>query len=112
MMKLYTFGSNACGQLGTGSLQDISSPLHVLNEQVIDIDGGSNHTVFITKNSVFATGSNSKGQIGFSTSFPHIDKFQQLTLPVELNGQTFKSVICGWETTSLIMENGNGTQAY
>lgn len=64
--EAFTFGSNQYGQLGTGDLQPITSPVQVkipcLASQVA---AGSNHTVILSqKGIVYTFGNYQKGQLG------------------------------------------------
>lgn len=64
--EVYTFGSNQYGQLGTGDLQPVSSPIHVKIPGIAtQVAAGSNHTaVLTTKGVVYTFGNYQKGQLG------------------------------------------------
>lgn len=61
-----TFGSNQYGQLGTGDLQSVSSPVHVkIPGMASQVAAGSNHTVVLSsKGVVYTFGNYQKGQLG------------------------------------------------
>lgn len=64
--EVYTFGSNAYGQLGTGDLQPISTPIQVrFKGKAMHVAAGSNHTVILTATgNVLTFGKYNKGQLG------------------------------------------------
>ena len=64
--EVFTFGSNQYGQLGTGDLQQVSSPVQVKIPGIASqVSAGSNHTVILSaKGIVFTFGNYQKGQLG------------------------------------------------
>ncbi|XP_076623337.1 MYC binding protein highwire isoform X2 [Colletes latitarsis] len=66
--EVYTFGSNAYGQLGVGDLAAHAGPVHVkVSGIATQVAAGSNHTVVLTsKGEVFTFGAYQKGQLGMS----------------------------------------------
>lgn len=64
--EIFTFGSNQYGQLGTGELQAVSTPVQVKIPGVgSQVAAGSNHSVVLTtKGLVFTFGNFQKGQLG------------------------------------------------
>lgn len=64
--EVFTFGSNQYGQLGTGDLQPMSSPVQVkISGTATQVAAGSNHTVILSsKGVVYTFGNNQKGQLG------------------------------------------------
>ena len=64
--EVFTFGSNQYGQLGTGDLQPVASPVQVkIPGMASQVAAGSNHTAVLTsKGIVFTFGSFQKGQLG------------------------------------------------
>jgi RCR-type E3 ubiquitin transferase len=64
--EVFTFGSNQYGQLGTGDLQPVSSPVQVkIPTMASQVTAGSNHTVVLTtKGLVLTFGNYQKGQLG------------------------------------------------
>ncbi len=51
--KVYVWGNNTYGQLGTGSLKNQNKPIlldHFIREKVIDISCGDNYSGVITQN--------------------------------------------------------------
>lgn len=64
--EVFTFGSNQYGQLGTGDLQPVLSPVQVkIYGMACQVAAGSNHTVVLSsKGIVFTFGNFQKGQLG------------------------------------------------
>lgn len=64
--EVFTFGSNAYGQLGTGDLQPVQTPVPVrIKGKAIQVSAGSNHTVILTATgNVYTFGKYHKGQLG------------------------------------------------
>lgn len=64
--EVFTFGSNQYGQLGTGDLQPVTSPVIVKIPVVASqVAAGSNHTVILSsKGVVYTFGNFQKGQLG------------------------------------------------
>lgn len=66
--EVFTFGSNQYGQLGTGDLQPIASPVQVKIPGMAiasQVAAGSNHTVILSsKGIVYTFGNYQKGQLG------------------------------------------------
>lgn len=64
--EVFTFGSNQFGQLGTGDLQSVASPVLLkIPDTASQVAAGSNHTVILTsKGIVFTCGNFQKGQLG------------------------------------------------
>lgn len=64
--EVFTFGSNQYGQLGTGDLQPVASPVQVkITGMASQVAAGSNHTVILSsKGIVFTFGNYQKGQLG------------------------------------------------
>lgn len=85
--EVFTFGSNQCGQLGTGDLLAVVGPVQVkLNSFIVQVAAGSNHTVLLSARGVIYTfGSSSRGQLGrLSYDMQHnvnfLDEFQKTDL--------------------------------
>jgi len=64
--NIWTWGDNAFGQLGNGSVDDAHSPIQVPSlTAVVDIAAGYRHTLALTENgTVYAWGRNDYGQLG------------------------------------------------
>jgi hypothetical protein len=61
------WGSNSNGQLGLGDFNNRLIPTSNTLEDVVSIQGGANHTVFLTNNNeVFTSGGNGYGQLGLN----------------------------------------------
>jgi len=67
---IYSWGANACGQLGLGRTEDAFSPCVVSMDDVTSVACGANHTLLVAGKPdayrVWSCGSNSHGQLGLS----------------------------------------------
>ncbi|TPX35521.1 hypothetical protein SmJEL517_g02138 [Synchytrium microbalum] len=99
-MTLYGVGSNAHGQLGNGTIEDTATPTKVnlpnsVEHPIQCIAGGGNHSLLIDANGkLYASGLNSRGQLGSNQSST---TFEFIETPV-----LFRSVACGWEHSAAI----------
>jgi alpha-tubulin suppressor-like RCC1 family protein len=86
--KVYATGSNSDGRLGIGNNDNKNSFTEVtlpVGTNVIDIAAGSDYSFILTSDGkVYATGSNSDGQIGLGNQ-PNKNSFTEVTLPVGAN---------------------------
>ncbi|XP_028414722.1 X-linked retinitis pigmentosa GTPase regulator-like [Dendronephthya gigantea] len=106
--KLYTFGDNEAGKLGLedNQCEDTEQPQQVktLNEPVVSVSCGGNHTAVVTKRgSLFTFGSGMHGQLG------HGPVFQEVALPKlvsMLQGKCVADVSCGESHSAVITKNG------
>ena len=106
--KLYTFGDDESGKLGLedNQCQDTEQPQEVktLNEPVVSVACGGNHTAVLTKRgSLFTFGSGMHGQLG------HGPSFQDMSLPKlvsTLQGKFLTTVSCGESHTAVLTKNG------
>ena len=61
---LWTWGTNDCGELGTGNLEPSAVPVQVL-DRVVDVSAGSDYTAAIrTDGTLWTWGSNFSGELG------------------------------------------------
>lgn len=78
--RVFTWGENASGQLGDGTIYNKSTPVDITsqfnltgNDKVIDISLGQVHSAALTASgSLFTWGSNTYGQLGNGTNNLHI----------------------------------------
>lgn len=103
--KVYVWGSNSFGQLGTGSLNDLKEPSKLstlLREKIVDVSCGDNFAGVVTeKGEVFTWGFGNDGQLG------HGDKSDQY-LPRRINlDKKIHQISCGGSHTGLVTESGN-----
>ena len=106
--KLYTFGDNEAGKLGLEDNQcdDTEEPQQVktLNEPVVSVACGGNHTAVLTKRgTLFTFGSGMHGQLG------HGPAFQDISLPKlvsTLQGKFLTTVSCGESHTAVVTKDG------
>lgn len=117
-MPLFAFGSNSCGQLALGHVEDVSIPTRCLFDEdpdpttqnaIIRIAAGGNHTlVFFGNGAVYAAGSNVDGRFGRQQQQGKGDepllRFRRIVLTTE-DGKvydTFKDVSATWEGSFLV----------
>ncbi|KAK8797068.1 hypothetical protein WA158_004278 [Blastocystis sp. Blastoise] len=67
--KVYTWGLNNWGQLGTGNKENTCSPVHIKEldgKHIVAMAGGQHHTLALSEDGVvYACGRGSYGQLGF-----------------------------------------------
>ena len=70
--RIWVFGENEYGQLGTGNTINIDSPAQILTQyvsEVIDVSGNGDHSLALLKDgTVLAWGYNIRGQLGDGTN--------------------------------------------
>jgi len=98
--RLYVFGNNAQGQLGTSNNTNVNIPTCIncgTSDQMIDkISAGNNHSAYIDNNGfLFTTGLNSDGQLGDGTL---VDK----NIFIKIGTQTWINVFAGSGQTHAI----------
>jgi RCC1 and BTB domain-containing protein len=103
--KVYVWGNNTYGQLGTGGLKNVHEPVLVealLREKVVDISAGDNYSGVVTeKGEVYTWGFGNEGQLG------HGDKSDQfMPRRIATLKNKVKSISCGGAHTALLMEDG------
>lgn len=106
--KLYTFGDNEAGKLGLedNQCENTEEPQQVktLNEPVVFVSCGGNHTAVVTKRGgLFTFGSGMHGQLG------HGPAFQEIALPKlvsMLQGKFVSAVSCGESHSAVLTKNG------
>ncbi|EGF82179.1 hypothetical protein BATDEDRAFT_34632 [Batrachochytrium dendrobatidis JAM81] len=105
---LYTAGSNAAGQLGTGSLNDASTPTLTSHPgSCQQLAGGANHSILLDSlGQVFVCGDNAHGQLGISdTSISTIATF----IPVHIHtahNDPIVYIACGWQVSFAVSLRG------
>lgn len=66
----WSFGLNGVGQLGIGTLKNVSVPVKVEINNIVSIACGNAFTLFLdNKNLVYGTGHNNSGQLGKKNSY-------------------------------------------
>ncbi|XP_012551520.1 protein RCC2 homolog [Bombyx mandarina] len=105
--EAYTFGRNACGQLGFGDTVTRSVPELVpelKGKNIIHAAVGRHHTLFVTDTGcVYACGDNKSGQCGLGNTTPQILKPTR----IKYNGTPIVKVGCGAEFSMILDCNGN-----
>ena len=92
--KLFTFGDNQFGQLGSGNNNESKDPIQI-DTDVEKITAGSNHTLYIKKDgSLWATGKNDVGQLGDRT-------VENKNTPVKI-AEGIKNVYARFDTSVMI----------
>lgn len=123
-MPLFAFGSNSCGQLALGHVEDVSTSTRCLfyedpdpttQSDIIRIAAGGNHTlVLFGSGAVYAAGSNVDGRCGRQQQQGKEDepllRFRRVFLTAE-DGKvydTFKDVSATWEGSFLVVRSEDG----
>ncbi|KAF8566092.1 hypothetical protein P879_06057, partial [Paragonimus westermani] len=112
--KMFAWGANTHGQLGTGDTTDRFEPEYIQDANVSVVTGGGSHSVYTDGTyfrlgfkyasfpgiDVYTCGSNSAGQVGRENSPLHFQKIDmESKYPVA-------SVICGWDFTFVLQSDG------
>ncbi|KAI1348326.1 regulator of chromosome condensation 1/beta-lactamase-inhibitor protein II [Xylaria sp. FL0043] len=121
MEGLFAMGSNGSGQLGLGHKEDVSVPKQVEFSQglhrdsVTKVAAGGNHTVLITASgNAYWSGDSAGGCCGIVKDE---DKgnvhpvFRELCLSSTSRPGYIRDVACTWDTTTLIVEDGDCREA-
>lgn len=100
----YTWGGNASGQLGDGTVLAKSSPIAVAGAKTWSrVRGGDTYNLGIdTAGVIWAWGSNDQGQLGDGTVVAKSSPIQVLGLPA----LTWVDVMCGEKTSYALASNG------
>ncbi|KAH6560794.1 hypothetical protein BASA60_000517 [Batrachochytrium salamandrivorans] len=109
---LYTAGSNAAGQLGTGTFDDQASPVLITPTTAIcgcvQLAGGANHSVLLdSQGIVFVAGDNTYGQLGLCTNPPTsgVQVFVHAAIDTSIDDPVVH-IACGWNTTFAVTRSG------
>jgi len=121
-MPLFSFGSNSCGQLALGHVEDVSIPTKCLfyedpdpttQNDIICIAAGGNHTLALFGDgAVYAAGCNADGRCGGQHQGKENEpllQFKRVILTTE-DGHlydTFKDVSATWEGSFLVAQSGD-----
>ncbi|KAL7752282.1 hypothetical protein RI367_002328 [Sorochytrium milnesiophthora] len=107
---VYSFGSNAKGQLANGTCDDVAIPRRIAvdmedGDHIHSICGGGNHSALLTTSGrLWMCGENEYGQLGVCPdACPHAMRFQELRLSDSVR---ISQVSCGWTHTCCIDEHG------
>ncbi len=102
--KVYVWGNNNFGQLGTGSLNSVNNPSQIdalYDNNVIDICCGDNFSGAVTRTGeVYTWGFGNEGQLG------HGDKSDQMLPRKKQFDQKVKKISCGGAHAALLTEQG------
>lgn len=106
--KLYTWGSNAYGQLGFDTVDYLSKPKEIpfsFPQKIVSVAAGNSFSLALTENGeVYAWGINEKGQLGAShESLKNTYKPQPITV---LSGRGITSIYAGNTTGAAITADG------
>ena len=102
--QLWTWGSNANGQLGTGDTSSYSSPVTTIagGTNWKQVEGDRNHTAAIkTDGTLWTWGSNSSGQLGDGTTSSRLSPATTAG-----GGTNWKQIACGHAHTAAIKTDG------
>lgn len=104
--KVYAFGSNNYGEIGSGELFYATSPTELtsiydqIKENCVQISSGLSHSLFLTESGkVYSVGKGFEGQLG-------INKKQSLQLQKVPIDDSIKSVYCGAEFSLALSRSG------
>ena len=100
--KLYTVGSNTCGQLGrNGTADDTGLDLVSFNGKIVDVSVGYDHMLVLDdKGAMWGIGSNSNGQLGAKNQGGTTQTFQKVAENVAI-------ISAGRRSTIYVDDNGN-----
>ncbi|KAJ3274131.1 hypothetical protein HDV01_003414 [Terramyces sp. JEL0728] len=91
VLNMFVMGSNACGQLGTGDKEDRNTPTEI-SVSASKCAAGSNHTLVLVENTVYAAGDNSYGQL--ATAGTELLEFQAIH-----TSNNIVNIFCGWNSS-------------
>ena len=104
--EIYCLGRNDDGQLGLGYTERQCIPVlcsSLLNEDIIDIKCGADHTLVLTSNGdVLSCGYNGNGQLGRETDDNYSSSFQKIEDLSEIS-----RIECGYKHSMCIDINNN-----
>ncbi|KAF7234233.1 hypothetical protein EG68_12214, partial [Paragonimus skrjabini miyazakii] len=103
--KVFAWGANTHGQLGTGDTTDRFEPEYIQDANVSVITGGGSHSVYTDGIDVYTCGSSYAGQIGREGVPLH---FQKIGMESKYS---VASVVCGWDFT-FVLQNGGCLTAF
>ncbi|XP_021888390.1 ultraviolet-B receptor UVR8-like isoform X3 [Carica papaya] len=103
--RVYAFGGNQFGQLGTGTDHAETSPKlldapSLDNKHAIVVSCGARHTIILTEDGqVYSWGWNKYGQLGLGDSTD-----RNTPSLIQINGCRPKNIACGWWHTLLLAQ--------
>ncbi|KAF6767877.1 hypothetical protein AHF37_06759 [Paragonimus kellicotti] len=98
--KMFAWGANTHGQLGTRDTTDRFEPEYIQDANVSVITGGGSHSVYTDGIDVYTCGSNYAGQIGREGVPLHFQKIGKESK------YSVSSVVCGWDFTFVLQNDG------
>ena len=104
--SLWSWGDNAYGQLGTGTIIDSSIPVQEISSSIwTKVQGGVYHTAAIKKDgTIWSWGGNSYGDLGINLGLANVSS---ISSPVqEFTNSTWTDLAAGFDFTSAIKTNG------
>ena len=107
---VYATGSNLYGRLGLGdntnrNVPTLIPPSSFNNATIVTISAGLSHSLFLTTaGAVYATGSNSKGQLGLGDNTNR--NVPTLIPPSSFNNATIVAILAGYEKSSFLTSAG------
>ena len=101
---LFGFGSNQAGILGLPGPEKVPRPTLIRKDEngISCISAGYGHSAYVSGGVLYATGSNSHGQIDFLTSELYHNGFARVSFP-----QSIASVGCGIWNTLIVSHEGD-----
>ncbi len=110
--QVYTWGSNAYGELGNGASENSNLPINITSkfkltdDKIIQVSAGYYHTIALSENGkVYTWGRNSSGQLGNGTN---VDSYlpKDITQNIGTNMGKVIKIETGDYRTLVITENG------
>lgn len=105
--EVYSWGSNNCGQVGSGSTTTQATPRRVIhgleNRMIVTISCGQVFSVAVTDNGeVFGWGNNGNGQLGSGFNGNHLIPYRLIAL----QGICILQIACGYAHTLALTDEG------
>lgn len=108
--KLYSWGDNSYGQLGTGDFEDKDIPFEITDnlefkedKQIIQISLGKDHSaILLNDGKVFTWGNNNYFQLGIE----EVENNMEVNYPVAASVEKIKKIACGYDQTLFLNKEG------
>jgi len=105
--EIYAWGQNNCGQIGSGTTTNQSTPRKVsatLGKRAISISCGQTSTMVALENGdVYGWGYNGNGQLGLGNNINQLTPCRVTTL----QGVVIRKIVCGYAHTMALSDEGD-----
>lgn len=101
--KVYGWGQNTSGVLGTGDIEDRMIPTLIdFNQSIISVSGGAWHSLFLdSEGNAYACGLNSEGSLGL----PSVNNGKRILVPTKINLESVIDISAGgWHSLFLTVD--------